>query len=629
MSLLSITDLSIAYGDNKLLDRVNLSLEPGQRVGLIGRNGEGKSTLLNILNARVVADEGEIRLNPGATVASLEQAPELHSDITVFEMVASGIGDTGDYISQYHRISGQQDLTKEQLQQLGELQHKLDSTNGWNIQSRVDKTISRLHLDPDAAISSLSGGWQRRVSLARALVCDPQILLLDEPTNHLDLESIIWLEKQLGKFNGAIMFVTHDREFLQNVATDIAELDRGQLVEWPGTYADYLRRKAAFLEQEERQNAVFDKKLAREEIWIRQGIKARRTRNEGRVRALARMRTERSERRNRKTNVNLEIDQGKQSGKLVIEAKNIHFRYDSEVIVENFSTRIIRGDRIGLIGPNGIGKTTMLKLLLGQIKHTDGTIVHGTHLEVAYFDQLRSQLDLDQTVIDVIGEGREQITINGRSKHVISYLSDFLFTPARSRSPVKALSGGERARVLLAKLFSKPTNMLVMDEPTNDLDIETLELLEELLLQFDGTLLLVSHDRRFLDNVVTSTISFEGNGQVREYIGGYTDWVRQSRIPSSISAGRTRVKVSRALSDKPPATVPKPKKLSYKDQQELVKLPTLIESLESEQNELAAKISNPDFYNQDKDTINDMLSRMKSVSDQLDQYYKRWGELES
>ena len=482
---------------------------------------------------------------------------------------------------------------------------------------------------PVAGIASLSGGWQRRVSLARALVCDPQILLLDEPTNHLDLESIIWLERQLGKFKGAVMFVTHDREFLQNVSTDIAELDRGKLVEWPGTYADYLRRKEAFLEQEERQNAVFDKKLAREEIWIRQGIKARRTRNEGRVRALARMRNERSERRNRKTNVNLEIDQRKQSGKLVIEAKNIQFRYDDEVIVENFSTRIIRGDRIGLIGPNGIGKTTMLKLLLGQLNPTNGSVVHGTHLEVAYFDQLRSQLNLDQTVIDVIGEGREQIIINGRSKHVISYLSDFLFTPARSRSPVKALSGGERARVLLAKLFSKPTNMLIMDEPTNDLDIETLELLEELLLQFDGTLLLVSHDRRFLDNVVTSTISFEGNGRVQEYIGGYTDWLRQISQRSSNTARSARKKEPGVASDKPVATASKIKKLNYNDQRELENLPTLIETLEKEQNVLATEISNPDFYNQEKETINNILSRMKSVSDQLEQHYKRWAELES
>lgn len=623
MPLLRISDLSIAFGDNKLLDRANLTLHAGQKVGLIGRNGEGKSTLLNILNSRIPADEGEIRLRSDTTIATLEQTPILLTDRTVFETVASGVGETGNWLAQYYKISAQADLQQQQLRLLGELQHKLDSNDGWNIQARVDKTLSRLHLDANSKVSDLSGGWQRRVTLARALVCDPQILLLDEPTNHLDIESITWLEKQIKKFNGAVLLVTHDREFLQNVATDIAELDRGKLIEWSGGYTDYLSRKAAALAQEDRQNAVFDKKLAGEEIWIRQGIKARRTRNEGRVKALEKMRFERAQRRNRKANVNLEIDQSKQSGKLVIEVKNINFHYGEQTVVKDFSTRIIRGDRIGLIGANGAGKTTLLKLLLGQIAPTSGTVVHGTSMEVAYFDQSRAQLNINQTVIDVIGEGREQITVNGRSRHVISYLSDFLFTPARSRSPIKALSGGERARVLLAKLFSKPVNILVMDEPTNDLDIETLELLEELLLQFDGTLLLVSHDRQFLDNVVTSTLSFSGNGLIREYVGGYADWLRQSnRSSGSVQTSR---KQTTPATEKPK----KAKKPSYNEQCELENLPKQIESLEQQQNELATMVASPDFHNQPKAIINNTLEQMELIGNQLDRCYKRWEELES
>ncbi len=636
MSLLRISDLSIAFGDNKLLDRADLTLHSGQKVGLIGRNGEGKSTLLNILDAKIAADEGEIKLKPGATIATLEQTPVLLAETTVFETVATGVGEIGNWLAQYHNLSAQQHFHKEQLDLLGELQHKLDSHDGWNIQARVNKTLSRLHLDANTTVSSLSGGWQRRVTLARALVCDPQILLLDEPTNHLDIEAINWLEKQITRFNGAVLFVTHDREFLQNIATDIVELDRGKLIEWAGSYADYLSRKAAALEQEDRQNAIFGKRLAKEEVWIRQGIKARRTRNEGRVKALEKMRLEHAQRRYRKANVNLEIDQSKQGGKLVIEVKNISFQYSDQTVLKDFSTRIIRGDRIGLIGANGAGKTTLLKLLLGKITPTSGTVIHGTGMQVAYFDQARAQLDRDKTVIDLIGEGREQITVNGRSRHVISYLSDFLFTPGRSRSPIKALSGGERARVLLAKLFSKPVNMLVMDEPTNDLDIETLELLEELLLQFEGTLLLVSHDRKFLDNVVTSTIAFE-HDRIREYVGGYTDWLRQHR------QRHDETKQERPQADKKqtkrPGTkavngsmIPPPKKAkkrSYNEQRELKYLPQQIESLEKQHNDLVSVVSNLNFHNQPRATINQTLEQLHSVSNQLDQCYKRWDELES
>ena len=639
MSLLRFSDLSIAFGGNKLLDRANLTLNSGQRIGLIGRNGEGKSTLLNILNSRILADEGEIRRRPGITIATLEQSPTLLADRTVFEIVASGVGETGNWLAQYYKISQQTDFQQQHLQMLGELQHQLDSSDGWNIQARVNKTLSRLHLDANAKIANLSGGWQRRVALARALVCDPQILLLDEPTNHLDIEAIIWLEGQIKKFNGAVLFVTHDREFLQNIATDIAELERGKLVEWPGSYTDYISRKAAALEQESRHNAVFDKKLAREEVWIRQGIKARRTRNEGRVKALEKMRRERAQRRNRKANVNLEIDHSKQSGKLVIEVKNICFQYDDCVVVKDFSTRIIRQDRIGLIGANGTGKTTLLKLLLGQIAPTSGTVAHGTSMEVAYFDQSRDQFDINKTVIDVIGEGREQITVNGRSRHVISYLSDFLFTPARARSPLKALSGGERARVLLAKLFSKSVNVLVMDEPTNDLDIETLELLEELLLQFDGTLLLVSHDRQFMDNVVTSTLVF-ANGRIQEYVGGYADWLRQDSMRQvNQSSGNVQTNRKQTTQSVPPTVKPrgakpataikKANKPSYNDQRELENIPNQIVSLEQQQSELATAISTQKFHHQPQDVINNTIEKMKLISEQLDQCYNRWDELES
>jgi ATP-binding cassette subfamily F protein uup len=479
----------------------------------------------------------------------------------------------------------------------------------------------------------LSGGWQRRASLARALVSNPDILLLDEPTNHLDIESITWLEKQILKFRGAVVFVTHDREFLQRVATGILELDRGKLVLWPGTYPDYLARKAASLQQEARQNAEFDRKLAGEEAWIRQGIKARRTRNEGRVRALTKLRQQQAERRQRTGNVNMRIEQGQQSGKRVIEASNVDFEINGNTIISSFSTQIIRGDRIGLIGPNGVGKTTLLRLLLGQLTPSNGEIQHGTRLETAYFDQLRTALDPSKTVVDLIGEGREQITINGKSKHVISYLSDFLFTPQRSRSPVKALSGGERARVLLARLFSKPANLLVLDEPTNDLDIETLELLEELLLQFEGTLLLVSHDRKFLDNVVTSTLSFEGKGLVREYVGGYSDWLRQSN--PKIHPGQAGKSTARGKSEPMPSSkaavlaTGNRKKLSYKLQRELDQLPGEIDRLESHQQELARKMSTPGFYDRDADSVRKVANDLKQTETALEQCYQRWAELES
>ncbi len=633
MTLATLTDVSIAFGDNLLLDRASLSLEPGEKIGLIGRNGEGKTTLLKIIGSAVPIDEGEVRFNPGAVVATLEQTPSDISDSTVFDFVARGLGKTGQLLAQFLTLSATSDPTRDDLARLAAIQAQLDSGDGWNLRATVERTLGRLGLDGTVKISTLSGGWQRRASLARALVSNPDILLLDEPTNHLDIESITWLEKQILKFRGAVVFVTHDREFLQRVATGILELDRDKLVLWPGTYPDYLARKAASLQQEARQNAEFDRKLAGEEAWIRQGIKARRTRNEGRVRALTKLRQQQAERRQRTGNVNMRIEQGQQSGKRVIEASNVDFEINGNTIISSFSTQIIRGDRIGLIGPNGVGKTTLLRLLLGQLTPSNGEIQHGTRLETAYFDQLRTALDPSKTVVDLIGEGREQITINGKSKHVISYLSDFLFTPQRSRSPVKALSGGERARVLLARLFSKPANLLVLDEPTNDLDIETLELLEELLLQFEGTLLLVSHDRKFLDNVVTSTLSFEGKGLVREYVGGYSDWLRQSN--PKIHPGQAGKSTARGKSEPMPSSkaavlaTGNRKKLSYKLQRELDQLPGEIDRLESHQQELARKMSTPGFYDRDADSVRKVANDLKQTETALEQCYQRWAELES
>ena len=627
MSLLTISNLSIAFGHHNLLDNANLSLDKQQRVGLIGRNGEGKSTLLAILDQKITADEGDIRARPGLKIALLDQTPDPVENESVFDLVARGLGDTGQVLAEHHQVSTMAAIDHVQLKRLDELQQKLDNSDGWNAHARINKTLSRLNLNADDRVSELSGGWQRRAALAQALVCNPDLLLLDEPTNHLDTDAIVWLERQLLKFKGAILFVTHDREFLQNVCTDILELDRGKLVNWPGSYSDYLSRKAAALEQEHRQNSVFDKKLAKEEAWIRQGIKARRTRNEGRARALQKMRTEQARRRNKPSNARLEISKGSESGKIVIEAENINFKINQQIIVRDFSSRIIRGDRIGLIGPNGIGKTTLLKILLKEIEPQTGSVQHGSHLKVASFDQSRAQLDLEKTIVDMIGQGREQISINGKDKHVISYLADFLFAPGRARSPIKSLSGGERARVLLAMLFSKPVNLLIMDEPTNDLDIETLELLEEQLLQFKGTLLMVSHDRRFLDNVVTSTLSFEGLGRINDYVGGYSDWLQHG---SKARPRQTPEKTVKPVSGKPDRKIAgKKKKPGFNEQRELSALTAKIEHLENHQNSLTRTISEPDFYTRSRNDINAALEEIKSISTQLEQCWQRWAELDS
>ena len=593
---------------------------------MLGRNGEGKSTLMKIIAGDIHADHGEIWQQPELRLAWLEQSPVLEGDDTIYDAVAGGLGTLGKLIVEYHELLTHMDGSEASLQKLGDVQHELEALNGWAFEQRVDAVLSKLQLPADAMVSSLSGGWKRRVALARALVIDPEVLLLDEPTNHLDFESIAWLEEQLLAFSGAVLFVTHDRAFLQKLATRIIDLDRGQLTSWPGDYQDYLVRKAASLENEASQNAEFDKKLAKEEVWIRQGVKARRTRNEGRVRALKRLRDERAERRNGQGTAKLSLNAGESSGKKVIEAVDVSFQYQDKIIIRNFSTRIERGDKIGLIGPNGAGKSTLLKLLLGQLQPTSGTVEMGTNLQIAYFDQLREQLDPEITVADTVLDGGEFVDTQEGKRHVMSYLADFLFAPARARSPVKSLSGGEKNRLLLARLFTKPANLIIMDEPTNDLDMETLEILEEKLVDYQGTLLLVSHDRAFLDNVVTSVMVFEGEGQVNEYIGGYADWFALSELNKRNEA----IKIAEANPKKEkPKSAPAAKKMSFKEQRELEQLPARIEELENLQAKLTAKINDPEFYKQSNDVSAATLAQLQNTSDELTKAYARWDALEA
>ncbi len=635
MALLTIKDLSIAFGIHRLLDEANLTINSGERIGLLGRNGEGKSTLLKIINGDIPHDGGELQGLSEVTIAKLDQAPNLQSNQTVFEVVADGLGNIGQSIAQYRSLSQDTSGDEQTMETLGELQSHIDSNNGWQHFNNVEKVISRLGLDSDIIVSTLSGGWQRRVSLARALAIQPDILLLDEPTNHLDIESIAWLENHLLQFNGAILFVTHDRAFLDRIATRIIDLDRGQLVSWAGGYQDFLRRKAAWLEEESRQNAEFDKKLAQEEKWIRQGIKARRTRNEGRVRALQALRAERMKRRNQQGQINIKVETGERSGKRVIEAKKLNLSFATKTgarkqIVRDFSTTILRGDRIGLIGPNGVGKTSLIKLLLDQIPADSGELKLGTTLSIAYFDQLRAAIDPKKTIAEFIGEGRDEITIGGRSRHVISYLNDFLFTPARARSPISSLSGGERARVLLAYLFSKPVNFLVMDEPTNDLDIESLELLEELLMDFKGTVLIVSHDRTFMDNVITSTFAFEGDGQINDYVGGYSDAIEQIKQRTKQDGNKPENKeaTEKPAPTKPASTPSKTKKLSYKEQQELTALPDKIDQTEQKIESLSLLIADGSLFKDNPAKAVEVNEQLSMLSDQLEQYVDRWAELE-
>ena len=628
MPLLRLSNISIAYGTHALLKNADFQLDAGERVGLLGRNGEGKSTLMKIIAGNVLPDHGDIWRQPELRLAWLEQSPDLPDDATIYDAVAGGLGELGEWITRYHALTLSMDYDDDKaLNEMGDLQHKLESHNGWHFQQRVETTLNKLDLPGELKISDLSGGWKRRVALARALVIEPEVLLLDEPTNHLDFESITWLEEQMLNFQGAVLFVTHDRSFLQKLATRIVDLDRGNLVSWAGSYDDYLVRKAAALEDEANQNAEFDKKLADEEVWIRQGVKARRTRNEGRVRALEKLRNERAQRRLQQGTARLALEKGDASGKKVIEVDNICFGYGEKQIIKNFSALIQRGDKIGLIGANGAGKSTLLKLLLQQIEPNSGTVEQGTKLEIAYFDQLRDQLEPNLTVADTVADGNDFVEIAGNKRHVMSYLGDFLFAPARARSPVKSLSGGEKNRLLLARLFTKPANLIVMDEPTNDLDLETLELLEEKLVNYDGTLLLVSHDRAFLDNVVTSVFVLNGSGDVDEFVGGYTDWMSYVNQMEQAKPAIVAKKNQEAPKQDNPAV--KKKRLSYKDQQELNDLPQIIDDLEVKQAALTLQISSSAFYKKEPLAIAKTLDELKSIETKLEQVYARWNDLEA
>lgn len=618
----------MAYGHVALLDAVSLQLEAGERVCLVGCNGTGKSTLMRVLSGAVLADDGNVWRQPSIRVAHLEQEVPVDEQRPVFDVVAEGLGNLAAHISAYHRttVELEHEPSDELVQQLAHLQVALEAEDGWRLQQRVETVLTRLGLPADQAVCSLSGGAKRRVLMARALVVEPELLLLDEPTNHLDIDTIQWLEEVLLAYSGALLFITHDRAFLQRLATRIIELDRGSLTSWPGDYDRYIALRQERLEVEAQHRAKFEKKLAQEETWIRQGIKARRTRNEGRVRALEALRQEHAQRRELRGNARLSLDRGDTSGKLVLEAEHVSFGYEGATIVKDFSTRILRGDRVGVIGPNGCGKSTLIKLLLQRLAPDAGAVQHGSRLDVAFFDQERAQLDLNKSVVDNIGAGSDTVTINGQSKHVMSYLRDFLFPAERAQSPARSLSGGERNRLLLARLFTHPANLLVLDEPTNDLDMETLELLEELLADYDGTLILISHDRRFLDNVVTSTLAFEGDGRFVEYVGGYRDWLRQ-RQPLPTDAPE----ISRnAHSNAPPQapSAPKPRKLSYREQRELDALPRAIEQLEAEQSALQARIAEPQFYRGAADDVATAVQRLEELGQQLQCSYDRWQELD-
>lgn len=621
--LIALENVSLAYGLDPLLDNVKLQIAAGERVCLIGRNGAGKSSLLKVIDGSIKPDNGSVWHKPALRIARLAQELPQDLNLTVFEYVAEGLAETGKLLAEYHALTHQlaSSHTPQDLTRLENLQQQIDAKNGWQFEQDIKRILMRLELDAEQYIKDLSGGWQRRAALAQALVASPELLLLDEPTNHLDIEAIQWLENQLLSCGIAILFITHDRALLQRLATRILELDRGQLTSWPGDYAAFLTHKEELLHAEAKQNADFDKKLAQEERWIRQGIKARRTRNEGRVRALKAMRAEREKRREVQGKATFNLNEAEQSGQLVVEVKNISHAFAERTIINDFSTRIMRGDRIGLIGPNGVGKSTLLNILLGKISPQQGVVTQGTKWQVAYFDQLRAALNPEKTVIENVVEGKDIIELNGKSQHVISYLSDFLFTPQRAMTPVKALSGGECNRLLLAKLFSQPANVLVLDEPTNDLDIETLELLEELLGGFQGTLLIVSHDRAFLDNVVTSTIVFEGDGKLQEYVGGYQDWLQQRRVAEVVTNDKSEKVVKEQVKTA--------KKLSYKEQRELEELPKKIEKLEAELQTIHAEMSSEEFYKQGQEKITQVNAKLQQLESDLAQAYARWEALET
>ena len=639
MPLLTLEAVSFAFGHVPLLDRAGLQIDAGERVALIGRNGTGKSTLLQILSGEIVPDAGSVWRAPGLRAARLAQDPALSRDDSVFDVVAEGLGELRELVTAYHHaaVDVAEQQSEDRLASLGRLQHALEERDGWRVEQRVELVLSHLSLPADVSVNTLSGGWRRRVLLARALVAQPDLLLLDEPTNHLDIGAIEWLETFLSEYAGAIVFVTHDRAFLERLATRVVELDRGRLTSWTGDYATFVEKKDAWLANEALANEKFDKRLAQEEAWLRRGVKARRTRDEGRVNRLMARRAERAARRNTSGTVRLRLDVADRPGHVVFEAEGVSKSYGDAPVVRDFSSRILRGDRIGLIGPNGAGKTTLLRLLVGELAPDAGEVHHGTNVQVAYFDQQREQLDPERTVVDTVADGNDTVTIGGVTRHVHGYLEDFLFPPERARSPVKSLSGGERNRLLLARLLTRPANVLVMDEPTNDLDLETLELLEAQLVEFPGTLLIVSHDRRFLNNVVTSTLVFEGGGQVQEYVGGYDDWMLQRQTKAqgpgpraqSATAGQDR-RAADGRAAQSRVEAPRPKtRLSYKEKLEFEGLPARIDALEGERAALEAKVAGPEFYRESADVIRSTLARIETLAAELDAVYRRWDELDS
>lgn len=626
MAVISLSSAQLAFGHVALLDHAEFSLETSERVGLIGRNGTGKSSLLKVISGKFKLDDGLLVMQQGIKIAYVEQEPQFDPDMSVFDAVASGMGESQAWLKEYDALTGQfgQGNDDELMERMHDIQVKLDAADAWSLPNKVETVLDRLNLTGDMLMKTLSGGMQKRVALARALVSAPDVLLLDEPTNHLDFSSILWLEGLLRDFKGSVLFITHDRSFLDNVATRIIELDRGRLLSYPGNFTAYQTRKAEQLEIEEVENAKFDKFLAQEEVWIRKGVKARRVRDEGRVRRLEALRLTRNARRDQQGQVKLDVSAGERSGKIVADLENVSKTYGDKVIVKDFSATILRGDKVGLIGANGAGKTTLLKMILGQEESDTGTIRLGTKLQVAYFDQMRTQLNEEANLMETIAPGSDWVEINGQRRHVMTYLNDFLFAPERARSPVKSLSGGERNRLLLARLFAKPANVLVLDEPTNDLDIDTLELLEELLEEYTGTVFLVSHDRTFLDNVVTQVIVAEGEGKWREFVGGYTDWERVRTLPiATAPASKPAVKVETAT----PAA--KQKKLSYKEQRELEELPKLIAKLEDEQSVLAAQLSHPDFYKKTPAEGKRLNARVAEIEGELLEALEKWEQIEA
>ncbi|EPF2930768.1 ABC transporter ATP-binding protein [Vibrio navarrensis] len=634
MALLTIHNGQLAFGDHPLLDKADFALQENERVCLVGRNGAGKSTLMKVLAGEIQMDDGKFQITQDVVVSRLEQDPPRNESGTVYDYVAGGLAEIGQQLKIYHDLLDlvAVDPSEKNINQLARVQEQLDHANAWRFDDRVSHVLAALQLNAETKLTDLSGGWQRKAALAKALVCDPDVLLLDEPTNHLDVTTIEWLETFLKDFRGSIIFISHDRAFIKAMATRIVDLDRGKLASFPGDYENYLVEKEEMLRVEEMQNAEFDKKLAQEEVWIRQGIKARRTRNEGRVRALKKLREERQNRVEVQGKAKIQIDDASRSGKIVFEAKNIHFAFDGKTIVDDFSFNIMRGDRIALIGPNGCGKSTVLKLLLGQLSPDAGQLHCGTKLEVAYFDQYREILDPEKTVIDNLADGKQEVTVGGRDRHALSYLQDFLFSPKRARTPVKALSGGEKNRLLLARIFLKPNNLLILDEPTNDLDIETLELLEELLANYQGTLLLVSHDRQFVDNTVTTSWIFEGEGRIEEFVGGYHD--AQQQRSQAILAREIETKQSpkaKVVEDTPKTAPVKntSKKLSYKLQRELEALPERLEQLETDIEDLQEQVNSADFFSQPVEKTQPVLDKLTALEQELEIAFERWEELEA